>query len=307
MIRTAATALMIGRYDWHEQAAPAAMFARRLDRVWKEAAEGDEILLIHGDRAEFSMLAWLTHFTPKLGSALALFRRDDRPELLFSGGGGMAESARRLTWIEAVRALSEPERDLVGLAGRRVCLLGAAALSHRMHRAILAAIGPRGRLRLIDDAVLPWRRRKEAGEIVHLRTAARALGAFWAAAREQGPTAVAALRAAYAAGAHEVRIAAHPAGTHVAVRAGLYWAQGWQGGGDPATLARAGEAARAGAVLSVPEGGYVGGIGLSLCEPPGPGAPLAVGDVLSLRLAGGSAMLLVGEGGPEWLWRSAPG
>ena len=301
MMLTAAPALMTGPFDWHEQSAPRAVFAARLARVWAEAAGDDEIVLVHGDRAEFAMLAWVSHFTPKLGPALAVFSRDLAPELLFSGGAGMAESARRLTWIGAVRACSDPARDLAGLAGRRVALLGAAALTRGLRQAILAAVGPGGRVRVIDDAVLAWRRRKDGCEIARIRDAARALGAFGAAV---GGGRIDAARAAHAAGAQEVRTARVASGLHVAVRAGLYWARGWLGAGDLAALDRLCAGLRPGMVLA---GGQVGGIGLSLDEPPGPGARLVAGDVVVLRLGGVSAMVLVGVDGPETLWRSPGG
>ena len=69
------------------------------------ARRGVTHAVVHGNGFDHGALAWLTHFTPKLGPAYALVPATGPLRLLFAGGPGMKPSAQRLTWVEDVRAL----------------------------------------------------------------------------------------------------------------------------------------------------------------------------------------------------------
>ncbi len=318
MIATRQPALMTGPYDWHEDVAPRAEFEDRVAQALAIAAEaGADVLLVHGDRAEFGMLAWLSHFSTKLGPALAVFEPGGTPRLLFSGGPTMVGSAERLTWIDTVRALGNPGRELAGLKGRRVALLGEDSLTRWLHREILAAIGAEGALIPIDAAVMRLRRCKSASEQAAMRVAAGALEAFTEAFRfaidERAGIDQACLageRAAYAHDAQDVRVARTRNRLQVAVRGEMYWAAGWisndpaEARATPITLPVLVSLLRAGAPVPVIEACDIGGIGLSLEEPPCAGDVLAVGDALRIDLPNASGIVLIGAGGAELLWSS---
>ena len=305
--------LMTGPYDWDPGKTPLAEYQERVGRAM--AAAGTEVLLVAGDRAEFGALAWLTGFVPKLGPALAVFPKDGTAALLFSGGPGMVGSARRLSWVEEMRPLGAPAKDLADLAGRRVALWGEGAMSARLYAGVAEAVGG---LVAVDAALDGLRRRKSASELVLLRRAAvilKAVAGFLSAGLRGGDrlgeVIVGAERLGYGLGAQDVRVLVSrreggaplpvddlegdraggvvtwPATAHVAVRFGLYWAQGWYGADElePPAL-QAGMVADAATC----------GIGLSLAEAPWGGEALVEGDVVCVREGAASVMLVVGGG-----------
>jgi hypothetical protein len=318
VIATMQPTLMTGPYDWHEEIAPRADFDARIAAVWAIArAAGADVVLVHGDRIEFSALAWLTHFTPKLGPALALFPPDAEPVLLFSGGPGMIGSAQRLSWIENMRVLGNPARELAALGGKRVALVGEVALTRGLHTVMAQAVGDDGSLIRIDAEVAVLRRSKSAREQAAMRVAADALGAFsaaFAARLHHGDSLaaakIAAERAAYAAGAQDVRVGPERAQVHVAVRAQLYWAQGWltrsapRAAVGPVSLPGLLAKLRPGVMVPAIDGVWIAGMGMSLEEAPGLGDVLRVGDVVSVRLPAASAIALISDAGAVLLWSS---
>ncbi len=106
-MRMKSTALLTGPYDWDPELVPLAEFEARLAAVRRVLAEsGATALLVHGHSVDHGALAYLTGFMPKLGPAFALVPLEGPIRVLASGGPGMVSSAKRLTWVEDVRPLS---------------------------------------------------------------------------------------------------------------------------------------------------------------------------------------------------------
>jgi Xaa-Pro aminopeptidase len=266
-------ALLTGPYDWDPALVPLAEFEARLAAVRRLlAASGATALLVHGHSIDHGALAYLTGFVPKLGPAFALVPRDGPIRILVSGGPGMINSAKLLTWVEDVRPLSNLRNALSEWLGEMhddgravLGLCGGNIMAQRPYVAVAAAIQLFGKMIVMDDQLDALRRRKSARELELLREACRILavayGAFERATVEGSgvrSAALAAERAAFSNGAQDVRILASarnggpplpfdgPADIRVApllaclaVRFAGYWAEGLVAVAAPPSGARA--------------------------------------------------------------------
>jgi hypothetical protein len=264
--------------------------------------------------------------------------------LLVSGSSNMLGAARRLTWVEDLRALGDPRKSLaewlrmasesavLGLWGRR-------AMTRRLHLLSASLVD-------IDDSLDVVRQRKSQIEREMIIRACRRLAvaneAFArAVARGVGArtAAIEAEHAAYSAGAQDFRILAsvrdggpplpfygtadpvvRPVLVCMAVRYAGYWAEGLTtiasaGGAGvraEAALATILENARVGVTFRDLAPATCASIGLSLDEP---SDSLEDGGVYTLRAGAAgadadnavvSAMIAVNkDGGVETLWRGA--
>jgi hypothetical protein len=319
------TNLLTGPYDWDATTLPLAEADSRIAplRAAMQAA-GADALVVHGNSIDHGALAWASHFTPKLGPAFFVLPAQGAPTLLFSGGGGMAESAEKLTWVPDVKAIGALRRDLSTALGTpaRIALGGTAMLS----QASFAALDARDWCDL-DPAIDALRRRKSTAEQHLIADAAAVLAQVAKALRtahEAGQTmraaGLAAEQAAYHAGAQDVRVlASHrrfgppldelPAAqvpqalAWIAVRRRGYWACADLTLGPSAALEGAHAALRA--ALQAPSGQLIG-----TAPDEGPSGPLQVGDAVVLRVrhqvgqdhAALSALLLAD--GDRVLWPS---
>jgi hypothetical protein len=275
---------------------------------------------------------------------MALVPREGPLRILASGTPKMMDAAKRLTWVEDVRPLGNASKTVAEFAdgGDALATWAFGAVPQALHAGIAAAVAPR-RLLALDHALEAVRRRKSPRELELMRGAARFLAtatdAFAASVRAGAgvrSAALAAERAAIAAGAQDARAMASlspggvplpldeasdervldPASAGIAVQNHGYWASG------SVTIARrAGSAqararqALAAALVSVrggahvPEGVVANAIGLSLEE--GPAEALESGAVYALtssakeggETAYASALVAVTENGCEALWR----
>lgn len=275
------TALLTGPYDWGPALLPLAEFQARLSAARRSlAACGATSLLVHGNSIEYGALAYLTGFVPKLGPAFALVPREGAIRILVSGGAGMIGSAKLLTWVEDVRPVGNLRNTLHEWLGETVrdgkatlALWGGNIMAQRAYSAIAGAIQPFGSIIDMDDRLDALRRRKSLRELELLREACRILAiARGALERATGDgsnarnAALAAERAAFAAGAQDVRILASarnggpplpfddasdirvaPLLASLGVRFAGYWAEGLITIGAPqdGALARAEAALRA--------------------------------------------------------------
>ena len=217
------TALLTGPYDWDPELLPLAEYEYRLVSARRVLVEREATaLLVHGNSMEHGALAYLTGFVPKLGPAFALVPKDGPLRILASGGPGMMSSAKLLTWVPDVRppsnlrsALGEWLAEAIHDAGAVVGLWGGKIMAQRPYTAVSSAIHSFGKLIAMDDSLDALRRRKSPRELELLRKACRILSvacdAFEHAAAEGSgarSAALAAERAAFAAGAQDVRILA---------------------------------------------------------------------------------------------------
>ena len=308
--------LLTGPYDWDKSVLPQSEFDARLKLVRAQMAKaGATMLLVHGDPREYSALAYLTNFTPKNGTALALVPLEGPLRILSSGTPKMMDAAKRLTWVEEVRPLGNAPKNVGESVGQGEALATWAfgTLPQAIHDGITKAVAPRALLAL-DEVLDAARCRKSPCEIGLICGAARFLTiaseTFAAKVRARSgvrSAGLAAERAAIAAGAQDARVMANlspggvplpldevgdervldPANAGIAVQNHGYWASGYltvaqKPGAAHAkareALAVALAAARGGAQL--PAGVVANAIGLSLDE--GPGAPLKAGAIYAV-------------------------
>jgi Xaa-Pro aminopeptidase len=275
---------------------------------------------------------------------MALVPRDGPPRILASGTPKMMDAAKRLTWVEDVRPLGNAPKTVAELGGTGDALATWAfgTLPQALYAGIAKAIAPRALLPL-DDVLDAMRWRKSPRELALMRgavgfltTAADAFAASVRAGNGVRSAALAAERAAIAAGAQDARVMANlspggvplpldaasddrvldPAHAGIAVQNHGYWASatmtvarrpGAASARARDALATALAGMRGGAPL--PHGIAANAIGLALEE--GPGDRLETGAVYALtsRAAEGgetayaSALVAVTEGGCDVLWR----
>ena len=347
-MRLLETTLLTGPYDWDERALPRSEYEGRLERVRAAMAQaGAGTLAVYGHPGNYGALAYLTNLAPKNGPALALVPGEGPLRILNSGTPRMMDAAKRLTWVEDVRPLANVPKlvaEFIG-DGKALATWAFGALPQALYTGIAGAVAPRALLSL-DQALDAVRRRKSPLELELMRGAARLLAtatdAFAASLRTgtgMRSAALAAERAAIAAGAQDARAMASlspggvplpldaarderaldPANAGIAVQNHGYWATGYvtvarRSGAAQAqarqALAAALAVARGGAQL--PDGVAANAIGLSLEE--GPGAPLETGAVYAVtssatevsETAYASALVAITDSGCETLWRAEP-
>jgi Xaa-Pro aminopeptidase len=212
-------ALPTGPYDWHPEEMPLAVFEARL-AGFREVmrAAGLTHAIVHGNGFDHGALAWLTHFTPKLGPAYALVPLSGALRLLFAGGPGMKPSAQCLTWVDDVAALKSIAADArrwldetaagqpirLGLVEGAAMLYGDwQAVNGAVDTAVVALDGEIEGLRAAISHEDHAGAQKAAAILAQARTGLVRLAVPGADLR----TAVIEMeRAAYAAGAQDVRV-----------------------------------------------------------------------------------------------------
>src|SRR5690242_18902002 len=106
-------AVLVGAYDWDEAVLPRAEFERRVKDVLRWLTEsGNAGLVVYGNKLDSDALAYLTNFTPKLDSAVALLAPDGSIQLHGSGSPHMMVNAQRLTWVEGVKPLRDAGKQI---------------------------------------------------------------------------------------------------------------------------------------------------------------------------------------------------
>jgi hypothetical protein len=174
--------------------------------------------VVHGNGFDHASLLWLAHFTPKLGPAYLLVGPGESLRMLFAGGPGMKPSAQALTWIADVAALRGIEKDIQAWlaqspegASARVGLVTGRAMLRGDWLAVERAA--QGRIEVLDEALEGPRATNERDDraaleasIAALRQAAQTLFAAAAEGGSQRDAVLTMERAAYGAGAQDVRI-----------------------------------------------------------------------------------------------------
>lgn len=264
--------LLIGNYDWDSARLPVSEFRDRLAAVGaRTEACGLAGLIVYGDALDNAALAYLTGFTPKLGSAFAFVGPGEEVWILAHGGPAMVEAAKRLTWVDDVVAGNRlAERFDAWLAGMgagspRIGEVAGPRAPVGAMRPLAARLAGRGDLVDAAEAVLPLMASKRPIEIALIGDAAEILTRAVAAidaARRGGAGNAAAIRAgereARRLGVADVRalfsldggaVLQPPGGVddsrtdplvaYVAVRAAGYWAGGFVTLGERRSRAQA--------------------------------------------------------------------
>jgi hypothetical protein len=250
--------LLVGPSDWDPDRMPREEFVARATALWRACPSAGGAV-VYGDRAHHAELAYLTGFTPKLESALALIPRVGAPRLLVGGGVNMLQAAKPLTFIEALvplrnvgETVTQWTREQSG--GGRPVLIGGAFMPYPLRQRIDEAMAE-GARSITDKTSELWTlmSRKSARELASIREACTTLSAAVTAMDEAqragaGATAVvlAGEHAAHRADAQDVRTlfsldggrtlrpfetsieeTIDPLQVYVAVRRFGYWAEGF--------------------------------------------------------------------------------
>src|SRR5215470_5179602 len=133
--------LLIGPADWDAARMPREEFDARIAALWDICEPDVACVIVFGSASHHGELAWLTHFTPKLESALALIERNGAVGLFVGGGTNMLDAARPLTWVEELRplyhapkAIAESMCDSHGAS--RLAMIGGDAMPFDLRRDI---------------------------------------------------------------------------------------------------------------------------------------------------------------------------
>lgn len=137
--------LLIGPADWDAARLPREEFQSRIDALWETwpTAQG---ALVFGSPISHAELAYLTNFTPKLDSALALIPRAGAPRLLVGGGVRMVPAAKPLTWIEALGSFQNAGKTVAEwtatLPAGGIVPIGCDGMRPALRREIFAGLDP---------------------------------------------------------------------------------------------------------------------------------------------------------------------
>jgi len=104
-MRTINPSIVIGSYGWDQDRVPRDEFQLRIDALNRAMDEnGWKAVLVYGDMAEHSALAYFSNFTPRLRWGMALLPRKGDPRLLVSMSPRDIPAMRLMTWIPNVHS-----------------------------------------------------------------------------------------------------------------------------------------------------------------------------------------------------------
>jgi Xaa-Pro aminopeptidase len=102
-MRTVQPCIIIGSYVWDQDRVPRDEFQLRIGALNQLMdANGWKAMLVYGDAAEHSALAWFSGFTTRLRWGMALIPREGEPRLLISMSSRDVPAMKLMTWIPDV-------------------------------------------------------------------------------------------------------------------------------------------------------------------------------------------------------------
>ena len=257
--------MLVGPYDWDPERIPKEEFTDRIEAFWDRVSEARfSTAIVYGDSRNHAELAYLSHFTPKLGPALMLIPRNGEPTLLVSGAPNMLPAARRLTWIEKTQPLGDARQTISqwlnesAAAGATashpgVVLIGGNSMRSALYRPLSETFGPENPLVDESSSLRKLMQYKRPRELAIIREACGMLSAATKAladAKSSGANTTVAMleaeRVAYQLGSQDVRtlfsldggrtlrpfeepsdVAVDPLQAYIAVRHAGYWVEGF--------------------------------------------------------------------------------
>ncbi len=119
-MRTLHSVLKHGGLYWDRDLTSPADCEGRFRRVQQAvAASGDEAWLVFGDIERAGNITYVSHFLPRVRSALAFVPRGGAPVLLANIGLRDVPAAKTITWIEDVRPFGRLPKEVIGLIEER--------------------------------------------------------------------------------------------------------------------------------------------------------------------------------------------
>src|SRR5215813_10886866 len=179
-MRTVQPCIIIGSYVWDQDRVPHDEFQiriRALNRLMD--ANGWKAVLVYGDAAEHSALAWFSGFTTRLRWGMALIPREGEPRLLISMSPRDVPAMKLMTWIPDVvsgwnwEAAFDPW--LARFSGDGPIDIGSVGfdlMRPPLFASLQKSLGNRFRLHAADDAVAATRTVRPR-ELSQIRAAAR--------------------------------------------------------------------------------------------------------------------------------------
>ena len=164
-MRTVQPSIMIGSYAWDQDRVPRDEFQsrlRELNRVMD--AKGLKAMLVYGEAAEHSVLAWFSNFIPRLRWGMALLPRAGEPRLLISMSSRDVPAMKLMTWIPDVLSGWTWERAFDPWLARlhaddpiEIGSVGFDLMRPPLLRSLEKSLGNRFRLRQADADVAAMR------------------------------------------------------------------------------------------------------------------------------------------------------
>jgi Xaa-Pro aminopeptidase len=181
-MRTMHPVLKRGALFWDRELLPDAGYAARFARIQSLIAEnGDDAWLLYGDVERYGHVAYFSNFLPRTRSALGLVPRSGDPAILVAVGPRDIPAAKTLTWIEDVRPLGDPVRQVCalisekGLAKGRIGLVGIEeSLAQQEWNEITAGF-PQAQWQQRTEVAMGLRQTKDRFEQTALRNSAAAI------------------------------------------------------------------------------------------------------------------------------------
>jgi Xaa-Pro aminopeptidase len=179
-MRTMHPVLKRGALFWDRDLLPPACFVARFARIQSLISQhGDDAWLLHGDVERYGHVAHFSNFLPRTRSALVLVPAGGDPAILVAAGPRDIPAAKTLTWIEDVRPLGHPARQVCalieekGLAKARIGLVGVEESLPVRDWGELTAGLPQAQWRSRTAAATGLRQAKDRFEQAALRRSAR--------------------------------------------------------------------------------------------------------------------------------------
>lgn len=115
-MRSMHSVLKHGGLFWDRDVAPPDACEQRFKRVQQAVADsGDDAWLVYGDVQRHGNIAFVSHFLPRVRSALVVVPRGGAPILLANIGLRDVPAAKTMTWIDDIRPFGRLPKDLIGL------------------------------------------------------------------------------------------------------------------------------------------------------------------------------------------------
>jgi len=177
-MRTVQPCIIIGSYVWDQDRVPRDEFQIRIGALNQLMdANGWKAVLVYGDAAEHSALAWFSGFTTRLRWGMALIPREGEPRLLISMSPRDVPAMKLMTWIPDVHSGWNWEGAfdpwLAKLNGEgAIGSVGFGLMRPPLFASLQKSLGNRFSLQAADDAVAAVRTPRPR-ELSQIRAASR--------------------------------------------------------------------------------------------------------------------------------------